>query len=63
MKFYIRDFFRKRNQIRRKLRIWSDLMKKSLIENFISCAVVLTDITIVLFLSLQHFCKHVFNTF
>ena len=27
-----------REQIRRKLRIWSHLLKKSLIENFIFCA-------------------------
>ena len=35
MKFSIRDFFSKCEQIRRKLRIWSDLLKKSLMENFI----------------------------
>ena len=29
------DFFSKRDQIRRKLRIWSDLLKKSLMENAI----------------------------
>ena len=39
MKFPIKDFFRKCDQIRRKLRIWSHLLKKSLIENFIFCAV------------------------
>ena len=32
-------FFGKHDQIRRKLRIWSHLLKKSLIENFIFCAV------------------------
>ena len=35
MKFSMKDFFSKCNQIRRKLRIWSYLQKKSLIENFI----------------------------
>ena len=39
MKFSIRDSFSKCNQIRRKLRIWSHLLKKSLMENFIFCAV------------------------
>ena len=34
-KFSIKDFFSKCDQIRRKLRIWSHLLKKSLIENFI----------------------------
>ena len=35
MKFSIRDFFSKCDQIRRRLRIWSHLLKKSLMENFI----------------------------
>ena len=39
MKFSIKDFFSKCDQIRRKLRIWSYLLKKSLMENF--CAVIL----------------------
>ena len=39
MKFSIKDFFSKRDQIRRKLRIWSHLMTKSLKESFIFCAV------------------------
>ena len=34
MKFSINDFFSKYDQIRRKLRIWSHLLKKSLMENF-----------------------------
>ena len=34
MKFSIKDLFCKCDQIRRKLRIWSHLLKKSLIENF-----------------------------
>ena len=40
MKFSIKDFFSKCDQIRRKLRIWSHLLKKSLMENFIFCAVM-----------------------
>ena len=40
MKFSIKDFFSKCDQIRRKLRIWSHLLKKSLMENFIFCAVL-----------------------
>ena len=39
MKFSIKDFFSKCDQIRSFLRIWSHLLKKSLIENFIFCAV------------------------
>ena len=38
-KFSIKDFFSKCDQIHRKLRIWSHLLKKFLIENFIFCAV------------------------
>ena len=39
MKFSIKDFFSKCDQIRSILRIWSHLPKKSLMENFIFCAV------------------------
>ena len=39
MKFSIKDFFGKCDQIRRKLRIWSHLLKNSLMENFIFCVV------------------------
>ena len=38
MKFSIKDFFGKCDQIRSTLRIWSHLLKKSLMENFIFCA-------------------------
>ena len=37
MKFSIKDFFSKCGQIR--MRIWSHLLKKSLMENFFFCAV------------------------
>ena len=39
IKFFIKDFFSKFDQIRMKLRIWSHLLKKSFRENFIFCAV------------------------
>ena len=39
MKFAIKDFFSNYDQIRSFLRIWSHLLKKSLMENFIFCAV------------------------
>ena len=35
MKFPIKDFSSKCDQIRRKLRIWSHLLDKSLMENFV----------------------------
>ena len=38
-KFSIKDFFSKCDQIRYFLWIWSHLLKKSLMENFIFCAV------------------------
>ena len=39
MKFSIKDSFSKCDQIRRKLRICSHLLKKSLMETFLFCAV------------------------
>ena len=41
MKFPIKDFFSKGDQIRKKLRIWSHLLKISLMENVIFWAVIL----------------------
>ena len=38
-KFSVKDFFSRCDQIRSFLRIWSNILKKSLIENFIFCAV------------------------
>ena len=55
MKFSIEDFFSKCDQIPRKLRIWSHLLKKSLLENFIFRAVTLT---IFAKKCLTGFCKH-----
>ena len=40
MNLFIEDFFSKCDQIRRKLRIWSHLLKKFLIENFIFFAMI-----------------------
>ena len=40
MKFSIKDFSSKCEQIRRKLQIWLHLLKKSLMENFIFCVVI-----------------------
>ena len=42
MKFSIKDLFSKCDQICGKLRIWSYLLKKTLMENFIFRAVLLT---------------------
>ena len=39
MKFSIKEIFSKCDQIRSLLRIWSHLLKKSLMENFIFCEV------------------------
>ena len=39
IKFSIKDFFSKCDQICSLLLIWSHLLKKSLMENFIFCAV------------------------
>ena len=38
LKFSVKDFFSKCDQIRRKLWIWSHLLKKSLMEDLIFCA-------------------------
>ena len=44
-RFFIKDFFRKCDQIRRKLRVWSHLLKKSLMENlfFVQCTPLLVN--------------------
>ena len=41
MKFSVKGFFSKFDQIRIFLRVWSHLLKKSLMENFIFCAVLI----------------------
>ena len=42
IKFSIKDFFSKCDQMRSFLRIWFHLLKKSLMENFIFCAVYMS---------------------
>ena len=44
MKFSIKDFFSKCDQIRSFQHIWSHLLKKYLMENFIFCAVTQEDL-------------------
>ena len=44
MKFSVKDFFSKCDQIRRKLQIWSHLLKKSLLKNFIFVQWFLLDL-------------------
>ena len=44
MKFSIKNFFSKGDQIRSFMRIWSHLVKKFLMENFIFCAVILASL-------------------
>ena len=43
MKFSMKDFFSKCDQIHSFLRIWSHLLRKSFMENFNFCAVSETD--------------------
>ena len=50
MKFSIKDFFSKCDQIRRNLRIWPHLLTKCLMENFIFCAVLVVQ--------MSPFCPH-----
>ena len=45
MKFSIKDFFSKCDQIRSKLPFWSYLQKESLIENFVFCALAILQET------------------
>ena len=44
MKFSSKDFFSKSDQIRRKLKIWSYLLKKPLMENLFFSAVLQASI-------------------
>ena len=46
MKFSIKDFFSKCDQIRWSRRIWSHLLQTSLMENFIFCAVCVAHETL-----------------
>ena len=44
MEFSIKDFFSKCDQIRNFLWIWSHLLQKSLMDNFIFCAVKVQEL-------------------
>ena len=41
LRLSIKDFFSKCDQVHSFLRIWSHLLKKSLVENFIFCAMLI----------------------
>ena len=56
LKFSIKDFFSKCNQIHSFQRIWSHLVKKSLMENFTFCAVV--GLFLKIFLELHEKCPN-----
>ena len=59
MKFIIKDFFSKCDEIRSFLRIWSHLLKKSLMQNFVFCAVkVITKHGLEQFAKLQNWKFH-----
>ena len=45
IKFPIKDFFSKCDQISRELRIWSHLLKRILLENFIFEQVLVSSLT------------------
>ena len=61
MKFSLKGFFSKCDQICSFLRIWSLLLKKSLVKNFIFCAVLTVDLDNLSMLSKSflHECFHV----
>ena len=58
MNFFFKNFFSKRDQICSFLRIWSHLLNKSSMENFIFCAVKELNGVI---LSQYHFGTHLHN--
>ena len=58
-KFFIKDLFSKCDQIRRKLRIWSHLLKKSFMKNFFFCVVF--PLVLILTYSLSLYALHVSN--
>ena len=59
MKFSIKDFFSRCDQIRGFLRIWSHLLKKSSIENILFCAVLYLCCQKYSYLSSKRFTKKV----
>ena len=61
MKFSIKDIFSKCDQIGSFLRIWSHLLKKSLIKNFTFCA-VLGAVSAMIIYKLRNLQQCKFNT-
>ena len=61
MKFSIKDFSSNCEQIRSFLRIWSHLLEKSLVENFIFCAVLNSPSDYFESLPLHYFLSIFFN--
>ena len=57
MKFSIKNFFCKCDQIRSFLKIWSHLLKKSLMNNFIFCAMCAISMAAKILLELWQECK------
>ena len=49
MTFSIKEFFSKCDQIRNFQRIWSHLLKKSLMQNIIFCAVIILNLSYFLY--------------
>ena len=62
MKFSIKDFFSKCDQIRSFLRIWSHLLKKPLMENFIFCAVWKVKSVYIVYHIAKCDCSNLFRT-
>ena len=61
MEFFIKGFFSKYDQICRNLRIWSPLLKKSLMENYIFCAVEVDNYAFFVFTVLL--CNKIYKAF
>ena len=61
MKFFIKDCFSKHDQTQSSLRIWLQLLKRSLMENLIFCAVTIKVISVISFLW-QKFDKAIVNS-
>ena len=58
MKFPIKDFFIKCDQILSFPQIWSHLLKKPLMENFIFCAMIITiNVVVVIIIMITNLVK------
>ena len=58
MPFSIKDLFSKYDQIRSFLRLWSHLLKKYLIENFIFCAAICETVVTVVQIVAEEYLWH-----